>query len=62
MDTSWFQQGLGPLVTTPEHAAWACSERVGGAIDRRRESARRRRRSTLRGGEEEEPRGGPPDL
>ena len=63
MDTSWFQQGLGPLVTTPEHAAWARSERVGGAVDQRRESTRRRRRSANRGGgKEEEPRGGLTDL
>ena len=52
------------MVTTPEHAAWVCSERVGGAVDRRRESTCRRHRSTRREveGEEEEPRGGLPDL
>ena len=43
------------MVTTPEHAAWECSERMGRAVDQRRESIRRRRESTHRGGEEEEP-------
>ena len=41
---------------------WACSERVGGAIDQKRESARRRRRSPRRERGEEVPRGGLSDL
>ena len=51
---------VGHFVTVPGHAAWVCSERVGGAVDWRRESTRKRRRSTVRGGEE--PRGVLPDL
>ena len=41
---------VGHLMIVSRHAAWVCSERVGGAVDLRRESARRRRESTRWGG------------
>ena len=44
---------VGHLMIVSRHAAWVCSERVGGAVDLRRESARRRRESTRWGGGKE---------